>query len=328
MTRVIAITGFLGSGKTTLLKALLAHEALAGDGVIVNEFGDVGIDHALLEAGEEELVELGSGCLCCAARGDIPEAAARLQAQRPCARIWLETSGLADPAPILQTLIAAYGLEAGGLAATVDAVNGAETLERYPEAVKQAALADLLIVTKRDLAPAPDLEARLRRLNPGAEIVEASFGGIDPERRLRQLNPGAEIVEASFGALDPARLTAITPRLDAPDGHDHAAGISTFTLRRTEPVPAVALTLFLETLADAAGPDLLRLKGLVRIAEAPERPVVVHGVQHVFHPLERLARWPGADRSTRIVVIGRGIRQDWAEALMDALIEEVERCST
>ena len=113
-----------------------------------------------------------------------------------------------------------------------------------------------------------------------------------------------------------------------PDGHDHAAGISTFTLRRAEPVPAVALTLFLETLADAAGPDLLRLKGLVQIAEAPERPVVVHGVQHVFHPLERLARWPGADRSTRLVVIGRGIRQDWAEALMAALIEEVERCST
>ena len=104
MSRVIAITGFLGSGKTTLLKALLAHEALSGDGVIVNEFGDVGIDHALLEAGEEELVELGSGCLCCAARGDIPAAAARLQAQRPCDRIWLETSGLADPAPILQTL--------------------------------------------------------------------------------------------------------------------------------------------------------------------------------------------------------------------------------
>lgn len=305
MTRIIAITGFLGSGKTTLLKALLAHEALSGDGVIVNEFGDVGIDHALLEAGEEELVELGSGCLCCAARGDITAAAARLQAQRPSARIWLETSGLADPAPILQTLIAAHGLEAGGLAATVDAVNGAETLARYPEAVKQAALADLLIVTKRDLAPAPELESRLRQLNPGAEIVEASFGGIDPER-----------------------LLAIEPRLDAPDGHDHAAGISTFTLRRTEPVPAVALTLFLETLADAAGPDLLRLKGLVQIAEAPERPVVVQGVQHVFHPLERLARWPGADRSTRIVVIGRGIRQDWAEALMEVLIEEVEACST
>ncbi len=305
MSRVIAITGFLGSGKTTLLKALLAHEALAQDGVIVNEFGEVGIDHALLEAGEEELVELGSGCLCCAARGDIAAAAARLQAQRPCARIWLETSGLADPAPILQTLIAAPGLAAGGLAATVDAVNGAGTLERYPEAVKQVALADLLIVTKRDLAAAEGLEARLRALNPGAEIVDARFG-----------------------ALDPDRLLSVTPRLDAPDGHDHAAGVSTFTIRREAAVPAVALTLFLETLADAAGPDLLRLKGLVRLAEAPERPAVVHGVQHVFHPLERLARWPGPDRSTRLVVIGRGIRQDWAEALLETLIEEVARCLT
>ena len=126
----------------------------------------------------------------------------------------------------------------------------------------------------------------------------------------------------------PARLLSIAPRLDAPDGHDHAAGISTFTLRREAPVPAVALTLFLEALADAAGPDLLRLKGLVRIAEAPERPVVVHGVQHVFHPLERLPRWPGPDISTRLVVIGRGIRQDWAEALLETLIEEVEACST
>ncbi len=305
MSRVIAITGFLGSGKTTLLKGLLAHRALAGDGVIVNEFGDIGIDHDLLEAGEEELVELGAGCLCCAARGDIMAAAARLQARRPTGRIWLETSGLADPAPILQTLIASPGLDAGGLATVVDAVNGLEALERYPEAAKQAALADLLIVTKTDLAPAGPVEARLRRLNPGAEIREARFGAVPPDA-----------------------LLAMAPRLEAPSSHDHSAGISTFTLRRTAPVPAVALTLFLETLADAAGPDLLRLKGLVRLAEDPDRPAVVHGVQHLFHPLETLARWPGPDRSSRLVVIGRGIRQDWAAALLEALIEEVERCST
>ena len=328
MIPVAVLTGFLGSGKTTLLRRLLRHPDFARTAVIINEFGEVGLDHDLVEASEESLVELQTGCLCCAVRGDLALTLEDLLRRRdagtvtPFERVAIETSGLADPAPILHTLMSDAGLARrlalAGVVATVDAVNGRATLERYPQSVKQVALADRLILTKTDLAHGQyaDLAARLAALNPAAQREQASFGEVDPARLFDTVHP------ASLRARDLSAWLGFNAHSHAA-AVGHHAGISCFAIQRNEPFKAVALTLFLEALAEHCGADLLRLKGIVNIAENPDRPAVIHGVQHVFHPPVWLDRWPSRDRRSRLVCIGRDIQQAWIEALIHAIEAEI-----
>jgi G3E family GTPase len=327
MIEALILTGFLGSGKTTLLGRLLRRPEFSRTAVIINEFGEIGLDHELIEASEDSLIELQTGCLCCKTRNDLATTIHDLLRRRdagavaPFIRIVIETSGLADPAPVLQTLMTdaaiAERIVLGGVVTMVDAVNGADTLDREEISAKQTAVADRVLLTKTDLAsPQPALMRRLRELNATAPVLIARHGEIDP------------------GDLIDGRLyDLLTRSLDVPSwlGADHGAhaphhghdGIETYVLVRREPLRAVTLTLFLETLAEHCGAELLRLKGIVNILESPERPAVIHGVQHVFHPPTWLARWPSEDRQSRMVFITRGIPRGWAEALLAALEAEV-----
>ena len=331
---VAVLTGFLGSGKTTLLARLLRHPDFSRTAVIINEFGEVGLDHDLVEASEESFVTLQTGCLCCTVRGDLVltlEDILRRRDERsvtPFERVVIETSGLADPAPILHALMGdtslAQRLAIAGVVTTVDAVNGTATLERYPESVKQVAVADRLVLTKIDLLAGPEdrsgIASRLSRLNGEASILEASFGAIEPARLF---DTGADALgSGARGAIAPPRPDSDHAHEDHPHRHDQE--IAYFAIVRDTPIRAIALTLLLEALAEHCGGDLLRLKGLVNIAESPDRPAVVHGVQHVFHPPAWLDRWPSDDRRTRLVFIVRGIPRSWVDALLAAIEAEVD----
>ncbi len=329
MIGVLVLTGFLGSGKTTLLRHLLRAPEFSRTAVIINEFGEVGLDHDLVEASADSFIELETGCLCCKVRSDLVETLADMLERRdrgtvaPFTRVVIETSGLADPAPILQTLMTDPGvagrLVLGGVVTTVDAVTGAGTLGREAISVKQVALADRVVLTKTDLAGTAQraLLACLAKLNAAAPLTIAQHGRIDPNLFTGgRFDPHAGPFEVKSWLGDGAR----------DDEHLHVrhdSSIQTYAIVRNEPIRAVALTLFLETLAEHCGADLLRLKGIVNVRESPQQPAVIHGVQHVFHPPAWLARWPSDDRRSRIVLITRGIARAWVELLLDALDAEV-----
>src|SRR5688572_16414446 len=317
---ISVITGFLGSGKTTLLSRLLRDPALARTAVIVNELGEVGLDHLLVEASDEEIVLLEGGCLCCKVRGDLLRTAAELLARRARGeaafdRIVVETTGLADPAPILQALMTdrelAGELRLESVIATVDCAAGGATLDAHPQSVKQAALADRIVLTKADLADpaASGLAERVRRINPAAPQLVAQHGAVD-----------ARLLFDVFHHEE--------SRWEGHESHAHADNeVTTFCLRRSEPLHAVTLVLFLQILAEHCGARLLRLKGLVDVLESPGRPALIHGVQHVFHPPAWLDAWPDDDRSTRIVVIAQGLDAGWLQDLIEVLDDEVKACS-
>ena len=328
MIPVSVITGFLGSGKTTLLARLLRDPAMRRTAVIINEFGEIGLDHDLIETSDESIVRLSNGCLCCNVRSDLTLTLGDLAARRtagtvpPFERVVVETTGLADPAPILHALMTdrdlcgLYALD--GVVTTVDAVTGLATLERHPESRRQAAVADRLVVTKTDVPEADGgaLIERLRRMNPGAVIIEAAHGGVPPD--------------ALFGCRPYATTeTAAAIGTWLTGAHDHAAqalhsdDIRTFCIVRDEPLHAATLALFLSALAENCGPDLLRMKGIVCVAEDPARPAVVHGVQHVYHAPVWLDRWPSGERSSRMVFIGCGIPERWVRTLLELIEAEV-----
>jgi len=320
---VSVITGFLGSGKTTLLSNLLRDRAFERTAVIINEFGAVGLDHLLVESSDEQILMLEGGCVCCTVRGDLVRTAGDLLARRaagtvtPFERIVIETTGLADPAPIVHALMTdrdiADALRLESVIATVDAAAGAATLEAHPQSVKQAALADCIVVTKSDLAdPAANgLAERLQALNPAAPKLTAVHGTVD----ARQL-------------FQAPRL----PRYHATKNGDshhfrHDDGIASFCLRREKPLHAATLSLFLQLVAEHCGAKLLRLKGVINVVESPGQPAVIHGVQHVFHPPAWLGQWPDEDRSTRIVVISQGLDAQWLQDVLEVLDDDVKACS-
>ncbi|WP_027164480.1 GTP-binding protein [Mesorhizobium sp. WSM3224] len=323
---VTVLTGFLGSGKTTVLNRLLRRPSFAGAAVIVNEFGAVGLDHLLIEASEEQFTLLDNGCVCCTVRGDLVATLKELARRSvvgetpPLSHAIIETTGLADPAPILHTLMAEAELMArfriGSVVTTVDAVNGAATLDRHPEAAKQVAVADHLLITKTDLVSGNalnDLRHRLEHLAPAVEQTVARNGKLDLELLA---NPRADA--ASDVVHVAARLEAAAHHEHdcGPDchHHDHDAhrhhGIHSFSFVIDEPVEWGAFARWLDYVAALKGEDLLRFKGLVHVTDEPERPLVLHGVQHVFHPPARLDRWPSADRRTRLVFIVRNIERE------------------
>lgn len=332
---VSVITGFLGSGKTTLLNALFAHPAMGETAVLINEFGDIGLDHLLVRKIDETIVLLNSGCLCCSVRGDMITALRDLFLKRvkggvpPFGRAVIETTGLADPAPIIHTLMsdpllgARYRLD--GVIATVDAVHGEGQLDGYPEAVKQAAMADRLVLTKCDLAAAEAVDAlaaRLRRLNPAAPLLKADHGQVPP----------AALFPA--GLYDPATKTSdVAGWLNAeayegddhhhPHGHDHDANrhddrIRAFCLTFEEPLDWDRFLRWMEILQSARGESLLRIKGILDVA-GESRPVAIHGVQHVFHPPAVLPAWPSSDHRSRVVFITRDLGQAAVEAAWRAV---------
>ncbi len=307
---VTVLTGFLGSGKTTLLNHVLKQPGMAATAVIVNEFGEIGLDHLLVESATEDVVLLNSGCLCCTVRGDIVNTLTDLFVSRVKGRVpyftraVIETTGLADPAPVLHALLsdpivaARYMID--GVVTTVDAVNGDGTLDRQPEAVKQAAIADRLIVTKADLA------------EPGALAALTA--------RLAALNPRAP----QLRVYDEAVAAHHDPGDDGHHHHDvnrHDERIRAFCITRERPISWNALSGWLDALATMRGDDLLRLKAIVAIAERPDQPVVLHGVQHLFHPPVLLPCWPSADRRTRIVFITRGLPRQAIEESLTAFAE-------
>jgi G3E family GTPase len=303
---VVAVTGFLGSGKTTLIRALLARPEGADTAVVVNEYGEIGIDDALLRSSSDATVLLGNGCLCCNIRTDLQETLRGLFADRArgavpsFARVVIETSGLADPGPILQTFATdrALGREfhLQALVAVVDALNGIGNLETMPEARKQVALADRIVLSKTDLANA-DSTARLRA-------------------RLAASTP-APIEIASNGAVAPRFLLDEVPasphRFDLGSA-EHTHGLQSFSLIFEEPLSWPAFEQAMAVLAGLRGPDLLRVKGLVAV-EGCKGPVVVHFVQHVAHPPVELEEWPDEDRRTRLVFVTRDIARAAVEQL-------------
>jgi G3E family GTPase len=320
------LTGFLGAGKTTLLNRLLNDPELADTAVIINEFGEVGLDHLLVEHADDGLVTLTTGCLCCTMRGDLAEALERLlraldNGRAAFRRVIVETTGLADPAPVLHTamlhpyLVMRYRLD--GVVTLIDAVNGLATLDQHPEAVKQAAVADRLVLTKTDLLDTPQrrtaserLVARLRNLNPAAPILEAQAGetsadrlfhcGLyDPDRKIPDVKRW--LAEEAYAAADAHH------HHHAHDVNRHDDRIGAFSIVTDAAIPSATFDMFLDLLRSIHGPNLLRLKGIVKLSETPEQPVVIHGVQHVFHPPATLAGWPDADRRTRLVFVTRDV---------------------
>lgn len=337
---VSILTGFLGSGKTTLLRHLLAQPELSDTAVIVNEFGEVGLDHMLVADSEEQIVELNSGCLCCTVRWDLVTTLDELHAKREAgsipafSRVVVETTGLADPAPVLHTLMNDPKLAArfrlDGVITVVDGVNGLATLDRHEEAVKQAAVADRLVITKSDLPEAEyeTLEDRLAQLNPGAARFRVVMGEVSPDALF-----GAGFYALEERGDDVRRwLREEAYRDTAEHGHAHDVNrhddhIRAFSVVREEPVSGAGFSLFLELLVANRGPDILRVKGIVNIAEKPDKPAVIHGVQHLFHPVVWMDGWPDADRSTRLVFITRNVSRDWVEKLLDALTGQREETS-
>lgn len=342
---VTVLTGFLGSGKTTLLNHVLKQPAMADTAVIINEFGEIGLDHLLVESATEDAVLLQSGCLCCTIRGDIVNTLTDLFVKRvkgrvpDFTRVVIETTGLADPAPVLHALfsdpIVAERYMIDGVVTTVDAVNGGATLDRQPEALKQAAVADRLIVTKADLAE-PEvlaaLEARLAALNPGAPQLYAAHGAVDPGALfgLGLFDPQAKSVEVTRWLQDEA-VAAHDDDDDhhgRDDGHHHHHDVNrhddrirAFCITRDRPISWAALSGWLDALATMRGDDLLRVKAIIAIADRPEQPVVLHGVQHLFHPPVLLPAWPSEDRRSRIVFITRDLPRAMIEASLAAFEE-------
>ena len=323
---VSLITGFLGSGKTTLLRYLLSCAELEQTAVVINEFGEIGLDHVLVESAREDMILLNSGCLCCTVRSDLVDTLHRLFTRRArrevpaFTRVVVETTGLADPAPILHTLmndpllVTQFRLD--GVIATLDGVTGERTLDAHQEAVKQVAVADRLLMTKCDLATAEQvsaLEARLRRLNPAAPIVNVRHGEITP----------AQLFNA--GLYDPRTKTLEVRRWLKAEAYDHDNDhhshhhdhdvnrhddrIRAFCLNIDQPLNWDRFNGWIEMMIATHGEKLLRLKGLLNVAQI-DRPVAIHGVQHLFHPPILLEAWPDEDRRSRLVIIARDLQHD------------------
>jgi G3E family GTPase len=308
---VTVVTGFLGAGKTTLVRHFLGLAEGAATAVIVNEFGEAGIDDALLRSSSDNIALLGNGCLCCTVRSDLQLTLHRLIADRErgvvahFGRIIIETSGLADPSPILTTFATDRAL--GGefhmeaVIAVIAAQNGVRTIERFAEARRQIILADRIVISKTDIASedaAVDLTKLLRTLNPGADIIEAVAGRIDPQWILAE---GAN----AFGDAFVAEAT-------------HTDDVASFTLIEEEPIAWSAFARTMETLMALRGPDLLRVKGFLNVVGCAG-PVVVQFVQHLAHPPVELDDWPGDDRRSRVVFVARNLRENQVKELLAAV---------
>lgn len=325
MIPVSIITGFLGSGKTTLLRRLLADPRMGQTAVLVNEFGEVGLDHFLLRKVDEDIVLLNSGCLCCSVRDDLVETLDELRTKRAAGeipafdRVVIETTGLADPAPIVHTLMTDPSLtpvyRLSGLAATIDATYGNRHLDEHLEAAKQAAMADRLVLTKTDVADratVDGLRRRLASLAPSAAVFDATLEAGPGPNELFDID-----AFAVGGKSDEVQrwLNEEVAENHSPHHHDvnrHDDRIGTFCLTADAPLDWDTFTNWLSLLLASRGEQLLRIKGLLNVA-GRSKPVVIHGVQHVFYPPSELPAWPDADRRSRLVFITRDLSRTAVE---------------
>ena len=344
---VSIITGFLGAGKSTLLNRLLKDPEMSDAAIIINEFGDVSIDHMLVESAGEGIIELAEGCLCCTVRGELVDTLAELMdgiqtgKLKPVKRVVIETTGLADPAPVMQSVmgnpVIAQNFVLSGMVTVVDAVNGLSTLDNHEEAVKQAAVADRLVMTTRALADAATiaaLTARLEALNPRATIVD---GDKTDWSAAGLLDNG--LYDVSSKNADVGRWLGEESGHDQDHEHDHAHGhhhhhgdhdhhhdenrhdasIRSFSIIHDKPIEPMAIDMFVDLLRSAHGEKLLRMKAIVKLSDNPGRPLVLHGVQNIFHTPERLAAWPDpADQRTRMVLITKDLPEAFVKDLFAA----------
>jgi G3E family GTPase len=317
------ITGFLGSGKTTLLQRLLQSPELASMAVLINEFGEVGLDHILLQRVDETTVLLKSGCLCCTIRGDLRDSIRDLYDRRerglvpPFDRLVIETTGLADPAPIVATLstdpVICHHFRLGNIVTVVDALNGLSNLASYEESRKQAAVADRLVISKTDLAAAGELDrlrARLCRLNPTAAQIDAQHEPFSAVELLASdvFDPAKRSEEVRGWLADEEHMLA-ADHGNQGHGHDvnrHGRDIVAFCVTLDQPLDWSAFAVWLTMLLNRHGQDILRIKGLLYIGGVLT-PVVIHGVQHTIHPSTHLDAWPDGAPATRIVLIAKGL---------------------
>tara|TARA_A100001388_G_C28766902_1_gene501309 strand:- start:688 stop:1746 length:1059 start_codon:yes stop_codon:yes gene_type:complete len=322
---VTVITGFLGSGKTTLLSSILKKKEMQKTAVIINEFGEIGLDHALIEHTDENIVELQSGCICCTIQGDLNKTLIDLFDKMMNGkvssfnRILIETTGLANPVPIIHTLMSSieliriYSLD--GVITVVDSINGEKTLDLHEESLKQLALAEKIIISKTDIVDKDDIKSlvyRIKDINPVSQIIFSKFGNI----------PLEEIF--GLGAYDPYKKSADVKNWLAAEKykdkkhhhhHDvnrHNENIRAFSMMSENPVNMIAFSFFRDMITAALGANLLRMKGIVNIA-GEERPAVIHGVQHIFHPVQWLETWPDNDRRTKLVFITQNIKKEQIE---------------
>ncbi|TWD53506.1 G3E family GTPase [Agrobacterium vitis] len=348
---VSILTGFLGAGKSTLLNRLLKDPAMRDAAVIINEFGEVSIDHLLVESSSDSIVQLSDGCLCCTVRGELIDTLAELldalQTGRvkTLSRVVIETTGLADPAPVLQSVLGhpvlSQSFQLEGVVTVVDAVNGLTTLDTYPEAVRQVAVADRLILSKASLADSATLNKirkRLSTLNPRATITN---GDSDEAGSVAMLENG--LYDPASKTPDVARWLHDEEHADAHDHHDHhhhdedhghhhhhhdvnrhGDTIRSFSILHDELIDPRAFDMFIDLMRSAHGEKMLRMKAIVGLKDQPERPVVVHGVQTIFHPPHRLAAWPDpSDRRSRLVMITDGLDERYVRDLFDAFTGKV-----
>tara|TARA_B100000085_G_scaffold284193_1_gene316634 strand:- start:518 stop:1576 length:1059 start_codon:yes stop_codon:yes gene_type:complete len=322
---VTVITGFLGSGKTTLLSSILKKKEMQKTAVIINEFGEIGLDHALIEHTDENIVELQSGCICCTIQGDLNKTLIDLFYKMMNGkvssfnRILIETTGLANPVPIIHTLMSSieliriYSLD--GVITVVDSINGEKTLDLHEESLKQLALAEKIILSKTDIVDKDEIKSlvyRIKEINPVSQIIFSKFGNI----------PLEEIF--GLGAYDPYKKSADVKNWLAAEKykdkkhhhhHDvnrHNENIRAFSMMSENPVNMIAFSFFRDMITAALGANLLRMKGIVNIA-GEERPAVIHGVQHIFHPVQWLETWPDNDRRTKLVFITQNIKKEQIE---------------
>lgn len=313
---VIVLTGFLGSGKTTLLRHVLKHPAFSDCAVLINEFGEVGLDHLLVGALDQEPVLLGSGCICCTIRGDLSRAIRDLHARRQRGqiprfrRVIVETTGLADPAPILLTILSdimiRHHFRIGIVVATVDAVHAEAGFKAHPQMLRQVSMSDRLVITKTDLVDSDSilrLRRQLSKLNPQVPVIEAVQGALDPDLLLVDDRSAPQRLLA--GAR---RWVAESVSTENSGDASHGA-IRSFCLSLDEPVPWSAFGLWFSLLVHRHGMRLLRVKGLLNVLGS-DTPVAIHAVQHVIHAPEHLPSWPSEDRQSRIVFIVEGLEPD------------------
>jgi len=325
---VNVVTGFLGSGKTTLLQKLLRSPLLDDTAVLVNEFGEIGLDHHLLESATESTLLMENGCICCAIRGDLQDSLRDLFDRRERGeipafkRVVVETSGLADPVPIAYTVLAEPVLQhhfrLGNVITTIDAVNGLAQLAEFEESVKQVAVADRLIITKTDIAePGQIVKLReaLQRLNMSAPLFDAAFDDLSPQRLI------TEDIHDPKGKIEEVRQWMEAPSHDhaGPHDHSHTSGVSSFALTFDQPLDWTAYGIWMTMLLNHHGDKVLRIKGMLNVLGVAT-PVLVNGVQHVVHPPVHLEAWPDDDHRSRLIFIVRNMDQARIEKSLAAFL--------
>ena len=346
---VTLFTGFLGSGKSTLLTEILEQQAFNKTAIIVNEFGEIGLDGILIQHSKDQIVEMTSGCLCCTIRGDIRQTLLDLHGRRARGdipafdRVIVESTGLADPAPVVHTLMSDPLLDRrymlGGVVTTVDALNGVATLENHKECEKQAAVADRLVITKTDLINSPDpegslgeLQARLSGLNPTATILDRHDAEFDYNRLFDTTLFDPDTKSLNVRSWLNAEASGVHHNQDNNHSHSHdhhhhhhdvtrhGTDIRSFTLTFDEPVTIEAFASSLEALSLTQGSSILRVKGIVNTLDRPGMPLVIHGVQHVFHDPVWLDGWPDEDHQSKLVFITIGIERETLDMFFKAWI--------